>query len=72
MMNEMNYRYNNPGQGVSVDKSLVEAFVSKERTPEQVEKFGLWASMSKEANVIMPILQSVQVMAMEESKQATR
>ena len=41
MMNEMNYRYNNPGQGVSVDKSLVEAFVSKERTPEQVEKFGL-------------------------------
>lgn len=70
MMNEMNYRYNNPNQNIPVDKSLAEAFVSKPRTKEQVERFGMWVSMSKEAKVIGPILQAVQVM--EQTKQATR
>ena len=72
MMNEMNYRYNNPNQGIAVDKALAQAFVSKPRTPEQIERFGMWASMSKEVKELTPILQAVQVMAMEQSKQATR
>lgn len=72
MMNEMNYRYNNPNQGVAVDKSLAQAFVSKTRTPEQIERFGMWASMSKEAKELGSILQAVQVMGMEQTKQATR
>lgn len=72
MMNEMNYRYNNPNQGVAVDKSLAQAFVSKPRTPEQVERFGMWASMSKEAREIGQILQTVQIISMEQTKQATR
>ena len=71
MMNEMNYRYNNPGQGVAVDKSLAEAFVSKARTSEQIESFGMWASMSKEAKELAPILQVVQTVSLEQTKQAT-
>lgn len=72
MMNEMNYRYNNPGQGISVDKSLAQAFVSKERTSTQMEQFGMWASMSKEVKEIGPILQAVQIVELEQTKQAMR
>ena len=72
MMNEMNYRYNNPTQNIPVDKSLAEAFVSKPRTPEQIERFGIWVSMSKEVNVLVPILQTVQTMQFEAVKQATK
>lgn len=72
MMNEMNYRYNNSNQNIMVDASLAKAFVSKPRTRDQIERFGMWASMSKEANQIAPILQSVQVVELEQVKQATR
>lgn len=62
MMNEMNYRYNNPTANVNVDQKLAVAFASKERTSEQIERFGLWASMSKEVKMIEPILQNVEVL----------
>ena len=69
MMNEMNYRYNNPGQAISVDKNLAQAFISKERTPEAVAQFKNWASMSKEAKEIEPLLQMVQVVSLEQINQ---
>ena len=72
MMNEMNYRYNNPNQNIPVDKSLAEAFISKPRTNEQIERFSMWASMSKEAREIEPILANVQSIEMEQSKQVVR
>lgn len=72
MMSEMNYRYNNPKQGVMVDSKIAAAFVSKERTKEQVEAFKIWASMSKEEKTLDQILQNVQVMGLEQVKQATR
>lgn len=71
MMDEMNYRYNNPGQNVSVDKNIAQAFISKERTPEQIQSFGMWVSMSKEIKEIEPILQMVQTVQLEQQKQAT-
>jgi len=71
MMDEMNYRYNNPGQNVSVDKNIAQAFISKERTPEQIQSFGMWVSMSKEIKEIEPILQMVQTVKLEQQKQAT-
>lgn len=69
MMNEMNYRYNNPNVNVTVDQKLAVAFASKERTKEQIERFGLWASMSKEAKAMGPILQNVAVLENERVKQ---
>lgn len=72
MMNEMNYRYNNPTQEIAVDKSLAQAFVSKPRTSEQIERFGIWASMSKEKKEMEPILQNVQTVSLEQEKQAIR
>lgn len=70
MMNEMNYRYNNKNTFIPVDLKLAEAFVSKERTPEQIERFSMWADMSKEANVIKPVLGNVVVLQTEKVKQA--
>lgn len=72
MIKEMNYRYNNPNQGIAVDSKIAMAFVSKERTPAQIETFKMWASMSKDAKAIEPILQAVQIMGLEQQKQATR
>lgn len=72
MMNEMNYRYNNSSQNISVDTSLAKAFVSKPRTQQQIESFGLWASMSKEAKEIGPIFNTVRVMELESIKQVVR
>ena len=70
MMNEMNYRLNNPTSSISVDKSLAQVFVSMPRTPEQIERFSNWASMSKDAMEISQILQNVQVLQTEKVKQA--
>ena len=72
MMNEMNYRYNNPKQAIAVDKSLAQAFISKPRTIQQIEQFGMWASMSKEARDLEPILQTVQIVNLEQEKKVTR
>ena len=70
MMNEMNYRLNNPTSSISVDKSLAQVFVSKPRTLEQIQSFSNWASMSKDAMEISQILQNVQVLQTEKVKQA--
>lgn len=70
MMEVMNYDYNNPGK-VSAHVLLAQAFISKERTPEQIERFKMWASMSKRAKEIEPILQMVQVKLVEQVKQAS-
>lgn len=72
MIKEMNYRYNNPSQGIAVDSKIAVAFASKERTATQLETFRMWASMSKDAKEIEPILQAVQVIGLEQQKQATR
>lgn len=66
-MNEMNYRYNNPTIPIQVDTKLAECFVKKERTPEQVERFTLYASMSKEYPMMQQILQNVVVRQMEDT-----
>ena len=57
-MNEMNYRYNYPDTSLSVDAKIAECFVNKERTKEQIERFMLFASMSKEKDKINQILQN--------------
>ena len=69
MMNEMNYRYNNKEMVIPVDTKIAVAFASKERTPEQIERFCMWASMSKEAKALEPILQNVAVLMPEKAKQ---
>lgn len=48
LIDEMNYRYNNPEMALSPDEKIVTAFLSKERDKEVMEQFTLWASMSKE------------------------
>lgn len=65
-MNEMNYRYNNPSVPIKVDTKLAECFAKKERTKEQVERFTLYASMSKEYPEMQQILQNVVVRQMED------
>lgn len=65
-MNEMNYRYNNPTVPMKVDTKLAECFVKKERTKEQIERFTLYASMSKEYPLMQQILQNVVVRQMED------
>lgn len=70
MMEVMNYDYNNPGK-VSAHVLLAQAFISKERTPEQIERFKRLGSMSPNAMEIATILQNVQVKALEQVKQAT-
>ena len=75
-MSEMNFNYNtSQKQGVEgktvpllpVDRRITEAFLSKARTPKQIEAFHIWASMSREAPVILPMLQAVQVLQVEQT-----
>lgn len=71
MMDSMNYRMHNPSAEVSVDESISQAFVSKPRTPEQVERFRVMASMSSEAQQIDAILEA-HILKQNEVKQAVR
>lgn len=71
-MNNMNYQYNNPSVNRHVDLEIAKAFASKPRTSRQVENFGIWAMMSRDAKEIENILQTVQVVDLIQEKQATR
>lgn len=71
MMNKMNYQYNNPNINLHVDLEIAKAFAASPRTSVQVENFGIWASMSKDAKEIENILQNVQIVDLIQEKQAT-
>lgn len=66
-MNEMNYRFNNPGVPIEVDTKIAECFARKPRTKENIERFQLYASMSKEYSKIEQILTNVAVHELEET-----
>ena len=48
IINEMNYRYNNPSINLTPDEKIVSLFFQQERDKSVTEQFALWASMSKE------------------------
>lgn len=48
LIEEMNYRYNNPTIALAPDEKVVTAFLSRERERHVIEQFSLWASMSRE------------------------
>lgn len=48
LIDEMNYRYNNPETTLTPDEKIVQAFLERERERNVIEQFALWASMSKE------------------------
>ena len=50
----MNYRFENPEAEVAVDTKITDKYTSGNR--ENVEFFELWASMSKEAEKILPVI----------------
>lgn len=66
---EMNYAYRNPSMRdrVSPDRRIVEAFLksSKVNNPQVFESFELWASMSKERNQILPIINNFKKQVIE-------
>lgn len=64
-MNEMNYRFNNPGVSIDVDTKIAECFIKKPRTEEEIERFKLYASMSKEYSKIEKILENIIVKKFE-------
>lgn len=48
LIEEMNYRYNNPTVSLSIDEKVVRKFLEQYRERHVREQFALWASMSKE------------------------
>lgn len=66
---EMNYAYRNPSMRdrVSPDKRIMEAFLksSKVNNPQVFERFELWASMSKEKDQILPVLNNFKKQVIE-------
>ena len=48
VVDEMNYRYNNPTIALTVDEQIVALFLQQERERNVIEQFALWTSMSKE------------------------
>ena len=54
----LNYRHDNsnPTAEIAVDTKITERFVSRPRSKEAIESFGLWLSMCKEVKTAMPIL----------------
>ena len=66
VIDAMNYNYNsrlnNPnGRLFPVDSKITECFVSRPRTKEQIEQFGLWASCSEEKS-LNQMLENVEVL----------
>ena len=48
LIDEMNYRYENPTVVLSIDEKIVQKFLERHRERFVIEQFTLWASMSKE------------------------
>lgn len=48
LIDEMNYRYNNPTVSLTIDEKIVQKFLEKYRERNVKEQFSLWASMSNE------------------------
>lgn len=57
LIENMNYRYNNPDISLQVDSKIVEAFINKARSKDDLEAMQLWASLSNEAPVLEPMLE---------------
>ncbi len=48
LIDEINYRYENPTVQLSIDEKIVIKFLEKYRERHVIEQFALWASMSNE------------------------
>lgn len=48
LIDDMNYRYNNPTTNIKVDEEIVRKFLERHRERFVIEQMELWASMSKE------------------------
>ena len=48
LIDDMNYRYNNPTTNIKVDEEIVRKFLERYRERFVIEQMELWASMSKE------------------------
>lgn len=56
VIREMDYRHENINSNLNIDTKLTEIFIKNNRSREAIEQFELWASMSKEREKIMPMI----------------